>query len=141
MPTITNKQIIFPEYVSGFPKESDLKITTTTIDLRLPEGSTSVLVKNLYLSCDPYMRICMGKPDPLANSLVPPYITGEVRTTTIYVSNVLWKIWRSFIEIWKTIYIIGVYCTGYLIMFWNQWWIWKSGFYLIIIIFVTCKYV
>ncbi|CAA7036309.1 unnamed protein product [Microthlaspi erraticum] len=77
MATTTNKQIIFPEYVSGFPKESDLNITTTTIDLKLPEGSTSVLVKNLYLSCDPYMRICMGKPDPLANSLVPPYITGE----------------------------------------------------------------
>ncbi|XP_024008135.1 NADPH-dependent oxidoreductase 2-alkenal reductase isoform X3 [Eutrema salsugineum] len=75
--TVTNKQIIFPDYVSGFPKESDLKITTNTVDLRLPEGSKSVLVKNLYLSCDPYMRICMGKPDPLTSSLVPPYNTGE----------------------------------------------------------------
>ncbi|CAH8390132.1 unnamed protein product [Eruca vesicaria subsp. sativa] len=76
--TVTNKQIIFPDYVSGFPKESDLKVTTTTIEsLRLPERSTSVLVKNLYLSCDPYMRICMGKPEPLSSSLVPPYKTGE----------------------------------------------------------------
>ncbi|CAH2033898.1 unnamed protein product, partial [Thlaspi arvense] len=75
--TVTNKQIIFPDYVIGFPKESDLKVTTTTIKLRLPAGSTSVLVKNLYLSCDPYMRICMGKPDPLTNSLVPPYNPGE----------------------------------------------------------------
>lgn len=76
--TVTNKQIIFRDYVSGFPRESDLNLTTTTIDLRLPEGSTSVLVKNLYLSCDPYMRICMGKPDPLSSSLVPPYKTGVV---------------------------------------------------------------
>ncbi|KAL0695397.1 hypothetical protein Bca4012_062577 [Brassica carinata] len=75
--TVTNKQIIFPDYVSGFPKESDLKVTTTTIDLRLPERSKSVLVKNLYLSCDPYMRICMGEPEPLSSSLFPPYNTGE----------------------------------------------------------------
>lgn len=82
--TVTNKQIIFPDYVSGFPKESDFNITTTTIELRLPEGSTSVLVKNLYLSCDPYMRICMKKPDPLSSSLVPPYKTGMVRKRTIH---------------------------------------------------------
>lgn len=110
--TVTNKQIIFSDYVSGFPKESDLKITTTTIDLRLQERSTSILVKNLYLSCDPYMRICMGKPDPLANSLVPPYIPGKVRTRTIhaYISIVLRKL-EIFIQIgFKLFYYIYFLC-------------------------------
>lgn len=87
--TVTNKQIIFSGYVSGFPKESDLKFTTTTIDLRIPERSTSILVKNLYLSCDPYMRICMGKPEPLSSSLVPPFNTGEVRARITYFTILL----------------------------------------------------
>ncbi|KAK9928981.1 hypothetical protein M0R45_026092 [Rubus argutus] len=51
-----NKQVILRDYVTGFPKESDMELTTTTTTLKLPQGSTGVLVKNLYLSCDPYMR-------------------------------------------------------------------------------------
>lgn len=61
--TATNKQVILKDYVSGFPKESDFNFTTTTVELRVPEASNSVLVKNLYLSCDPYMRSRMGKPN------------------------------------------------------------------------------
>lgn len=53
---VSNKQVIFKDYVSGFPKESDMFLTTTSINLKVPEGSKAVLVKNLYLSCDPYMR-------------------------------------------------------------------------------------
>lgn len=119
--TVTNKQIIFADYVTGFPKESDLKISTSTIDLSLPERSTSILVKNLYLSCDPYMRICMGKPDPLANSLVPPYIPGEVRTRTVHVfplfSSENWKSPLKLESNYFTICISCVYCIGYLLMF------------------------
>uniref|UniRef100_A0A5B7BVA4 Putative 2-alkenal reductase (NADP(+)-dependent) n=1 Tax=Davidia involucrata TaxID=16924 RepID=A0A5B7BVA4_DAVIN len=54
---VSNKQIIFRDYVSGFPKESDMFVkTSSTIQLKIPEGSEAVLVKTLYLSCDPYMR-------------------------------------------------------------------------------------
>ncbi|KAF2298303.1 hypothetical protein GH714_021591 [Hevea brasiliensis] len=53
---VSNKQVIFKDYVSGFPKESDMYVTTTSTKLKVPEGSKAVLVKNLYLSCDPYMR-------------------------------------------------------------------------------------
>ncbi|KAB1218167.1 2-alkenal reductase (NADP(+)-dependent) [Morella rubra] len=53
---VSNKQVIFRDYVTGFPKESDMHVTSGTIRLEVPEGSNSVLVKNLYLSCDPYMR-------------------------------------------------------------------------------------
>ncbi|GJS42869.1 NADP(+)-dependent 2-alkenal reductase-like protein [Tanacetum coccineum] len=59
---ISNKQVILKDYVKGFPKESDMILKTSeTINLKLPEGSNGLLVKNLYLSCDPYMRARMTK--------------------------------------------------------------------------------
>ncbi|KAF5728758.1 NADP-dependent alkenal double bond reductase P1-like [Tripterygium wilfordii] len=59
-----NKQVKLKEYVKGFPKESDLYVTSdSTIELRVPDGSPegAILVKNLYLSCDPYMRNRLGE--------------------------------------------------------------------------------
>ncbi|KAG7548346.1 Alcohol dehydrogenase C-terminal [Arabidopsis suecica] len=89
MTTATNNQVILRNYVSGFPKESDLYIAPTTVDLRVPPGSMAVLVKNLYLSCDPFSRIRMEKPDPsspasvaLAYSIGKP-ITGYGVAKTI----------------------------------------------------------
>ncbi|KAJ4723809.1 2-alkenal reductase (NADP(+)-dependent) [Melia azedarach] len=61
---VSNKQVILNDYVTGFPKESDLKITTGSIKLKVPESSKdTVLLKNLYISCDPYLRLRMSKPD------------------------------------------------------------------------------
>ncbi|XP_051126487.1 NADP-dependent alkenal double bond reductase P2-like [Andrographis paniculata] len=57
----TNRQIILKDYVKGFPKESDMILKTSAIDLKVPaDGGAAVLLKNLYLSCDPYMRLRMG---------------------------------------------------------------------------------
>nr|AAM61308.1 quinone oxidoreductase-like protein [Arabidopsis thaliana] len=76
--TATNNQVILRNYVSGFPKESDLYIAATTVDLRVPPGSMAVLVKNLYLSCDPFSRIRMEKPDPSSPaSLARAYSIGK----------------------------------------------------------------
>ncbi|XP_044500517.1 2-alkenal reductase (NADP(+)-dependent)-like [Mangifera indica] len=58
---VKNKQVIFRDYVTGFPSESDMYISSSRLSLKVPEGSKYVLVKNLYLSCDPYMRILMEK--------------------------------------------------------------------------------
>ncbi|KAF3451085.1 hypothetical protein FNV43_RR07174 [Rhamnella rubrinervis] len=60
---VSNKQVILKDYVSGFPKESDMYIKTSgsTINLKLPQGSSGILVKNLFLSCDPYLRLRMRK--------------------------------------------------------------------------------
>ncbi|KAK9928980.1 hypothetical protein M0R45_026091 [Rubus argutus] len=63
---VSNKQVILKDYVTGFPKESDMELRTTTITLKLPQGSTGLLVKNLYLSCDPYMRSRLSKQDRLS---------------------------------------------------------------------------
>ncbi|KAI4314092.1 hypothetical protein L6164_027032 [Bauhinia variegata] len=56
---VKNKQVIFRDYVADRPKESDFYITTSIIKLKVPEGSNAVLVKNLYLSCDPVMQFQM----------------------------------------------------------------------------------
>ncbi|CAL5348121.1 unnamed protein product [Camellia sinensis] len=63
------------EYVSGFPKESDMVVKNGTIRLKLPEDSkNAILVKNLYLSCDPYMR---GRMRKLEESYVEPFTPGS----------------------------------------------------------------
>ncbi|XP_061350683.1 NADPH-dependent oxidoreductase 2-alkenal reductase-like isoform X4 [Gastrolobium bilobum] len=62
MAQVKNKQVILKDYVSGFLKETDMNIVESSITLKLPEGCNEVLLKNLYLSCDPYTRILMNKP-------------------------------------------------------------------------------
>ncbi|KAL1293387.1 2-alkenal reductase (NADP(+)-dependent)-like [Arachis hypogaea] len=61
MAEVKNKQVVLKDYATGFPKESDMDIVEGTISLNLPEGSNEVLLKNLYLSCDPYMQMLMSK--------------------------------------------------------------------------------
>ncbi|EXB88294.1 NADP-dependent alkenal double bond reductase P2 [Morus notabilis] len=67
MAEVRNKQVILKDYVRGFPKESDMIVTSSNLKLKLPEGSKGVLVKNLYLSCDPYMRTRMSYHDTSAS--------------------------------------------------------------------------
>ncbi|XP_019174857.1 PREDICTED: 2-alkenal reductase (NADP(+)-dependent)-like [Ipomoea nil] len=73
MEEVSNKQIVLKDYVTGYPKESDMEIRTRNLKLEVPQGSNAVLVKNLYLSCDPYMRACMTKPhdDTYFDSFTP----------------------------------------------------------------------
>ncbi|KAF8388638.1 hypothetical protein HHK36_027315 [Tetracentron sinense] len=73
---VSNKQIILRDYVSGFPKVSDMAFKTSTIRLQVPQGSKAVLFKNLYLSCDPYMRTRMKKHE--FPNYVPPFTPGSV---------------------------------------------------------------
>lgn len=76
---VSNKQVLLKHYVTGFPKESDMEIRNTTIKLKLPEGSSgAILVKNLYLSCDPYMRSRMGKTE---GSYVGSFTPGSVSSS------------------------------------------------------------
>ncbi|OPH47444.1 hypothetical protein B4U81_25740, partial [Vibrio campbellii] len=75
MAEVKNKQIVLKEYISsGFPKQTDFITKTGTITLKVPEGSNGVLVKNLYLSCDPYMRSRMTKRE---GSYVESFTPGQ----------------------------------------------------------------
>ncbi|KAK8573282.1 hypothetical protein V6N13_100085 [Hibiscus sabdariffa] len=71
---VSNKQVIFNDYISGFPKESDMSIITTgNLKLKVPPASQDIVVKNLYLSCDPYMRLLMKT----SSGIFSPYTPGS----------------------------------------------------------------
>ncbi|XP_024974439.1 2-alkenal reductase (NADP(+)-dependent)-like [Cynara cardunculus var. scolymus] len=74
---VRNKQVIFKDYVNGYPKESDMIVTSdATICLELPKDDGGlVLLKNLYLSCDPYMRGRMSK--PFEGTYVDSFVPGS----------------------------------------------------------------
>ncbi|GAB2287534.1 hypothetical protein Dimus_021909 [Dionaea muscipula] len=77
--TVSNKQVVLKKYVIGFPKESDMEVKQVKIRLKLPQDSNGLLVKNLYLSCDPYMRGRMSRPDQLRPYFVENFKPGSVR--------------------------------------------------------------
>ncbi|WCJ21853.1 Zinc-binding dehydrogenase family protein [Euphorbia peplus] len=74
---VRNKQVLFKNYVSGFPKDSDMQIATSSMKLKIPQDTKdAVLVKNLYLSCDPSMRVLMNNSHPMS-SLHPSFQPGK----------------------------------------------------------------
>jgi NADPH-dependent curcumin reductase CurA len=89
VPEVSNKQVIFKNYVVGKVKDSDLEIRTSQLRLELPEdGTNDVLVKNLYLSPDPYMRARM-KED--YTSYIPPFTPGKVSSTVCFLLPPPWS--------------------------------------------------
>lgn len=69
-----NKQVIFKGFIEGTPKETDFQVMAGNIKLKAPKGSGAFLVKNLYLSCDPYMR---GRMRDFRDSYIPPFLPGK----------------------------------------------------------------
>ena len=74
-----NKRVVLKRHVTGFLTEEDMEVVVGTVGLRVPAGSTAVLVQNLYLSCDPWMRGRMSKHDEGATAPAPDFVIGEVR--------------------------------------------------------------
>ncbi|CAH8390683.1 unnamed protein product [Eruca vesicaria subsp. sativa] len=87
--TVRNKQVILKDYVKGSPKESDLLIVSSTVELKVKPGSSAILVKNLYLSCDPYMGILMGEPNPSTSALMDVFFVPGKPIAGIGVSRVI----------------------------------------------------
>ncbi|RWW33744.1 hypothetical protein GW17_00001522, partial [Ensete ventricosum] len=73
---VRNKQVVLKEFVVGAPKETDMEIRQGKASLRAPTGAEgAIVVKNLYLSCDPYMR---GRMRDYYDSYIPPFQPGSV---------------------------------------------------------------
>lgn len=75
-----NRKVVLREYIAGrSPREDDMVLVDGgTVALRVPEAAApapAVLVKNLYLSCDPYMR---GRMRDFHGSYIPPFKPGSV---------------------------------------------------------------
>ncbi|KAL6642403.1 hypothetical protein ACP70R_020584 [Stipagrostis hirtigluma subsp. patula] len=73
---VRNKRVVLKRYVTGCPTEEDMEVVAGTARLAVPPGSAAVVVKNLYLSCDPYMRTRMTRNE--APNFVPDFVPGEV---------------------------------------------------------------
>ncbi|CAM0884033.1 unnamed protein product [Alopecurus aequalis] len=76
--TARNMKVVLREYIRRAPREDDmLLVNGGAVALRVPEGATgpALLVKNLYLSCDPYMR---GRMRDDQNSYTTPFKPGSV---------------------------------------------------------------
>ncbi|KAL4574680.1 hypothetical protein LXL04_021516 [Taraxacum kok-saghyz] len=72
---VENKQILFKSYTNEYVKETDMELKLgSPMKLEAPKGSNAVLVKNLYLSCDPYMR---GRMRDFNRSYMPPFSPGS----------------------------------------------------------------
>ncbi|XP_009127410.1 2-alkenal reductase (NADP(+)-dependent) [Brassica rapa] len=72
---VENKKVILKNYVDGIPTETDMELKMgDTIEIKAPKGSSCFLVKNLYLSCDPYMR---GRMRDFHGSYLPPFLPGQ----------------------------------------------------------------
>ena len=73
---VANKQVILKNYViSCLPKKSDVEVIASTIKLKVPKETPGILVKNLYLSCDPAMR---GRMLILEGSYAESFKSGSV---------------------------------------------------------------
>ncbi|KAL5206441.1 hypothetical protein ABZP36_034650 [Zizania latifolia] len=73
----SNRRVILKRYVTGVPSEDDMEVVMAEAPpLGVPAGSAAVVVKNLYVSCDPYMRIRMTRHE--VPSFIPDFIPGEV---------------------------------------------------------------
>ncbi|OIT23038.1 PREDICTED: 2-alkenal reductase (NADP(+)-dependent)-like [Nicotiana attenuata] len=77
---LPNKQVLFKNYVEGYPKESDFELRSTMISSQIPQGSKGLFVKNLYLGCDPYMRHKMSLHESKDVSLLTSFKPGSVIT-------------------------------------------------------------
>ncbi len=76
---VSNKQVILKDYVSGFPKR--IRHVREYKQYHKIEGSNGIVVKNLYLSCDPYMRKYRTKKavsGSYADSLKPGSVSQRV---------------------------------------------------------------
>ncbi|KAH7663857.1 2-alkenal reductase (NADP(+)) protein [Dioscorea alata] len=74
MEVVKNKQVVLKWFVVGAPTEKDMEVREGTAQLKAPEGSGGLVVKNLYLSCDPYMR---GRMREDYSSYIPPFQPGN----------------------------------------------------------------
>lgn len=75
---LPNKQVLFKNYVEGYPKESDFELRSTMISSQIPQRSKGLFVKNLYLGCDPYMRHKMSLHESKDVSLLTSFKPGSV---------------------------------------------------------------
>ena len=89
---VTNKYIAIKAQVDGAPQESDFEVKTESISLLVKPGSKDIIIKNLYVSIDPYQLNRMKKisasqkTSEFAVGIVPSEVSSQLRSVLKYVS-------------------------------------------------------
>ncbi|XP_073366079.1 2-alkenal reductase (NADP(+)-dependent)-like [Aegilops tauschii subsp. strangulata] len=79
MAELKSRRVILKDYVEGYPTEEHMELLpAAAVDEAAAAEEGSVLVKNLYLSCDPYMRPKMSR--PLHQSYTAAFVPGAAIT-------------------------------------------------------------
>ncbi|XP_065848584.1 2-alkenal reductase (NADP(+)-dependent)-like [Euphorbia lathyris] len=76
---VSNRYIVSKRHIDGPPKETDFELKSEVISLSLEPGSNSVIVKNLYVSIDPYQlnRLKSQSSSQAFSILAAPINPGE----------------------------------------------------------------
>ncbi|MED6193380.1 hypothetical protein PIB30_018909 [Stylosanthes scabra] len=76
---VSNKYIVVKHHIQDAPKESDFEIKTGALKLSVDSGSNDIIVKNLYISIDPYQinRMKSHSPSQTAINFAAPITPGE----------------------------------------------------------------
>ena len=97
------KKVLLREYASGFPKESNMYVSdSATVNLEEELPPHSLILKNLYLACDPYLRVRLQNMDK-HNYVLPPFTPGTVSTLSPLISafrvdtriNIMWFVFAG----------------------------------------------
>ena len=85
---VTNKYIVVKHHIDDAPEESHFELKTGALALSVAPGSDDIIVKNLYISIDPYQinRMKSCSPSHGALSASTPISPGEV--VVILVQNI-----------------------------------------------------
>lgn len=77
---VSNKYVVIKHNFKGIPKESHFELKTEAFALFIEAGSDDIIVKNLYISVDPYQINRMKLYSPSHSSIpdATQIIPGEV---------------------------------------------------------------
>ncbi|GJZ08060.1 NADP(+)-dependent 2-alkenal reductase-like protein [Tanacetum coccineum] len=80
---LTNKYIAIKAQIDGAPQESDFEVKTESISLLVKPGSKDIIIKNLYVSIDPYQlnrmkSVMLLKSFRICSRYSPPRGVGKV---------------------------------------------------------------
>ncbi|GJX89845.1 putative F-box/kelch-repeat protein-like protein [Tanacetum coccineum] len=77
---LTNKYIAIKAQIDGAPQESDFEVKTESISLLVKPGSKDIIIKNLYVSIDPYQlnRMKTVSASQKASEYAVGIVPGEV---------------------------------------------------------------
>lgn len=94
MAEVKSRFVTIKHHINGAPSESDFEIRTETISLLVGDESKELVVKNMYVSVDPYQLNRMKNLSAsqaaisFASAVIPGQVYNSIFTCHRFISNV-----------------------------------------------------